>query len=399
MVSASDASADAVEVARANAARARPRRASWSVARGLPAGEYDLVVANLPYVREDEWARLAAGDQPATSRARRSCRAPTGSTRSARWWRRRPAGTRLALEHAPGAGRGGARAAAATPRTLPDLAGRERVTVGARAAVNVGDLRALHRGGRRGAVPCRHRLRAGDRARTRASAVERLYAIKGRPPDRPAAVMFFQPRAARSPRCPSSGPRTRAALERLLPGPVTLVLPNPARRFPLACGPSPERLGLRVPGRAARSRDGALAGAAVERQPAAAAPTRAASRTSTRASARAWTSSSTAASCPARRRRWWTSRASRSAGEYEVAARGRAAGGGATRPVLGEPLQVQQLPARHHQVAHREHLAAPAGGAAAPMRGAAPGASGVRRGVRQVGERPRGRAAASAARS
>ncbi len=46
---------------------------------------------------------------------------------------------------------------------------------------------------------------------------------------------------------PELGERTRAALERLLPGGVTLVLPNPARRYPLACGPDPERLGLRVP--------------------------------------------------------------------------------------------------------------------------------------------------------
>jgi L-threonylcarbamoyladenylate synthase len=43
------------------------------------------------------------------------------------------------------------------------------------------------------------------------------------------------------------GPRTRSAAERLLPGAVTLVLPNPARRYPLACGPTPDRLGLRVP--------------------------------------------------------------------------------------------------------------------------------------------------------
>jgi L-threonylcarbamoyladenylate synthase len=34
---------------------------------------------------------------------------------------------------------------------------------------------------------------------------------------------------------------------RLLPGGVTLLLPNPRRRFPLACGPSPDVLGLRVP--------------------------------------------------------------------------------------------------------------------------------------------------------
>ncbi len=78
------------------------------------------------------------------------------------------------------------------------------------------------------------------------SAVERLYEIKGRPPERPAAVMFFQLGDALA-ALPDLGPRTRAALERLLPGPVTLLLPNPERRFPLACGPAPERLGLRVP--------------------------------------------------------------------------------------------------------------------------------------------------------
>ncbi len=46
---------------------------------------------------------------------------------------------------------------------------------------------------------------------------------------------------------PELGARTRGALERLLPGGVTLLLPNPRRRFPLACGPDPETLGLRVP--------------------------------------------------------------------------------------------------------------------------------------------------------
>ena len=76
--------------------------------------------------------------------------------------------------------------------------------------------------------------------------VERLYEIKGRPPRRPAAVMFFQLEEALA-ALSGLGARTRAALERLLPGPVTLLLPNPERRFPLACGPSPERLGLRVP--------------------------------------------------------------------------------------------------------------------------------------------------------
>jgi L-threonylcarbamoyladenylate synthase len=76
--------------------------------------------------------------------------------------------------------------------------------------------------------------------------VDRLYRLKGRPPDKPAAVMFFQLEAALA-ALPELGERTRAALERLLPGALTVVLPNPARRYPLACGPEPERLGLRVP--------------------------------------------------------------------------------------------------------------------------------------------------------
>ena len=41
--------------------------------------------------------------------------------------------------------------------------------------------------------------------------------------------------------------RLLSALERLLPGPVTAVLPNPERRYPLACADDPERIGLRVP--------------------------------------------------------------------------------------------------------------------------------------------------------
>ena len=78
------------------------------------------------------------------------------------------------------------------------------------------------------------------------AAVRRLYEIKGRPADRPAAVMFFQLEPALA-SLPDLGPRTRRAFERLLPGPVTLLVPNPSRLFPLACGPSPERLGVRVP--------------------------------------------------------------------------------------------------------------------------------------------------------
>jgi L-threonylcarbamoyladenylate synthase len=76
--------------------------------------------------------------------------------------------------------------------------------------------------------------------------VDRLYRLKGRLPDKPAAVMFFDLEIALA-ALPELGPRTREGVEGLLPGGVTLLLPNPARRFPLACGPDPERLGLRVP--------------------------------------------------------------------------------------------------------------------------------------------------------
>jgi L-threonylcarbamoyladenylate synthase len=69
-------------------------------------------------------------------------------------------------------------------------------------------------------------------------AVARLYELKGRPPDKPAAVMFFSLDAL-----PELGPRTRAFAERLLPGAVTLLVPSD--RYPLAGGAG--TLGLRVP--------------------------------------------------------------------------------------------------------------------------------------------------------
>ena len=77
-------------------------------------------------------------------------------------------------------------------------------------------------------------------------AFQRLAAIKGRAEDKPSAVMWFSLELALE-ALRELGPNTRAALERLLPGPLTLVLPNPAGSYPLACGPRPDRLGLRVP--------------------------------------------------------------------------------------------------------------------------------------------------------
>jgi tRNA threonylcarbamoyl adenosine modification protein (Sua5/YciO/YrdC/YwlC family) len=77
-------------------------------------------------------------------------------------------------------------------------------------------------------------------------AVERLYALKRRRMDKPSAVMFFD-RSLALETLPELGERTRSALERLLPGPVTLLLPNPEGRFPMACGADLSSVGLRVP--------------------------------------------------------------------------------------------------------------------------------------------------------
>jgi L-threonylcarbamoyladenylate synthase len=79
-----------------------------------------------------------------------------------------------------------------------------------------------------------------------AEGVRRLYALKGRRADRPAAVMFFRLELALA-ALPELPGELHLALERLLPGGVTLLLPNPRRRFPLACADAPETLGLRVP--------------------------------------------------------------------------------------------------------------------------------------------------------
>ncbi len=77
-------------------------------------------------------------------------------------------------------------------------------------------------------------------------AVRRLYALKRRALESPSAVMFFSLDLALE-ALVELGPETRAALGRLLPGPLTLLLSNPACRFPLACGDQPATLGLRVP--------------------------------------------------------------------------------------------------------------------------------------------------------
>jgi release factor glutamine methyltransferase len=126
-VTASDASSAAVELARENAA-ALGLDVHVALAPGLPAGDYDMALANLPYVREDEWAGLTPGITRYEPRdafvsgvdGLDAIRALVAEV---------PAGLLLALEHSP--------SQAAVVRSLlddaethRDLAERERVTVG-----------------------------------------------------------------------------------------------------------------------------------------------------------------------------------------------------------------------------------------------------------------------------
>ncbi|MGI8429707.1 MAG: L-threonylcarbamoyladenylate synthase [Solirubrobacteraceae bacterium] len=76
-------------------------------------------------------------------------------------------------------------------------------------------------------------------------AMAQLCLLKRRSPEKPSAVMFFDLAVAWA-ALPELGQRTRSALSRLLPGGVTVLVDNPVRRFPLACGGDPTTLGLRV---------------------------------------------------------------------------------------------------------------------------------------------------------
>ena len=77
------------------------------------------------------------------------------------------------------------------------------------------------------------------------AAIARIHALKGRDEGKPSAVLFLAPLRMRE-ILTSAGPRTRDAIGALLPGPVTLVIANPAHLYPLACAEHPEHLGIRL---------------------------------------------------------------------------------------------------------------------------------------------------------
>ena len=73
-----------------------------------------------------------------------------------------------------------------------------------------------------------------------------LYRLKGRDAIQPTAVMFATVDKVLE-LVPGLGEREAAILRALLPGPYTLILPNPARRFAWLTGERPESIGARVP--------------------------------------------------------------------------------------------------------------------------------------------------------
>lgn len=75
------------------------------------------------------------------------------------------------------------------------------------------------------------------------ASTRRLYELKGRPPTQPTALV-----AAGVDALAACLPELDTTLAwHLLPGPLTLVVPNPARRFLWLTGTNPEALGVRVP--------------------------------------------------------------------------------------------------------------------------------------------------------
>jgi L-threonylcarbamoyladenylate synthase len=72
-----------------------------------------------------------------------------------------------------------------------------------------------------------------------------IYRMKQRPPEQPTALLAQSVEALLE-----LVPELRGyadVLRGLLPGPYTLILPNPSRRYPWLAGSSPETIGVRVP--------------------------------------------------------------------------------------------------------------------------------------------------------
>ena len=97
----------------------------------------------------------------------------------------------------------------------------------------------------------------------REAPVRGLYELKRRPESMPCALLGGDVDVILD-AIPELRGRAAVVARALLPGPYTLVLPNPARRFRWLCGSAPEAIGIRVPelppeAQAALDRVGAVA--------------------------------------------------------------------------------------------------------------------------------------------
>ena len=282
---------------RARRSRARTReRLGLDVAcragRPLRRATFDAVALQ-PAVRRRRRRAAARGRAPRAARAR-SSPAPTGSTSIRRLVARRGAASRRSRSRSAQGRPTRSRRSRARPGSRRSRRGATSPGSsawwwrGADAPRRRRDVRALHRGRRRRGVPGRHGLRPGLRARPRR---------RGRAPLRAQGPAAGQARGghvlrsstSRSPRCPSSATRTRAALEALLPGAGHAAAARTRRgasRSP--AGRTRRRSACASPRcrpRCALRR--ALAGAAVEREPRGRRRTRGGSTTCPSRSARA----------------------------------------------------------------------------------------------------------------
>ncbi len=247
-VTAIDRSPGALEVARENAAalgvevELLERDAAWIGER-----EWDLVVANPPYVDPGE---IAALEPEVREWEPRDALVGPGTTEViARAGLRglRPGG-HLVLEVAD--------ARADEARGLleafgyqdvvvtEDLAGRPRVVEGRRLGASVEDVVSALRAGRPVVLPTDTVY--GLCAEPTEEGVARLYAVKGRRAEQPTALLGRDVDALLEV-VPELRGRMEPLLRAVLPGSFTIVAPNPGRRLPWLAGASPETIGLRVP--------------------------------------------------------------------------------------------------------------------------------------------------------
>ena len=126
-VTASEVSPEAADLARENA-ELLGLPLEVEVADGLPPGEYDLVIANLPYVRDDRWENLMPEINRYEPRVALTS-GPDGLDAIRDLLAALPSGTRVALEHADDQAEA-IRELLDDAVSYPDLADWDRITVG-----------------------------------------------------------------------------------------------------------------------------------------------------------------------------------------------------------------------------------------------------------------------------